>query len=85
MEFVKFSADDTENTLARMSEKQLDDMAFGAIKLDGNGTILQYNAAEGDITVRDPKQVIGKNFFRDVAPCTDNPDFRGRFDAGGGG
>ncbi|AWN15534.1 photoactive yellow protein [Salinisphaera sp. RV14] len=82
MEIVKFGADDIENTLSKMSEKQIDQMAFGAIQLDGSGKILQYNSAEGAITGRDPSQVIGKNFFRDVAPCTNRPEFKGRFDDG---
>ena len=38
--------------------------------------------AEGAITGRDPKAVIGKNFFKDVAPCTNTPAFKGAFDAG---
>ncbi|MFO8154858.1 MAG: photoactive yellow protein [Pseudomonadota bacterium] len=82
MEVVQFGTDDIENTLAKMGEGQLDKLAFGAIQLDADGTILQYNSAEGDITGRDPKSVIGKNFFTDVAPCTDSKEFRGRFDEG---
>ncbi|QOC22887.1 photoactive yellow protein [Wenzhouxiangella sp. AB-CW3] len=82
MEIIKFGNDNIENTLAKMKDSELDDLAFGAIQLDAAGTILQYNAAEGDITGRDPKAVIGKNFFRDVAPCTDSREFRGRFEDG---
>ncbi|MGX5915236.1 photoactive yellow protein [Aliidiomarina sp. Khilg15.8] len=82
MEIVSFGSDDIENTLANMDDKKLDGLAFGAIQLDAQGRILQYNAAEGDITGRDPKAVIGKNFFRDVAPCTDSKEFRGRFEEG---
>ncbi|WP_048308558.1 photoactive yellow protein [Halomonas sp. PR-M31] len=82
MEIVSFGSDNIENSLATMSDKQLNDVAFGAIELDKNGTILKYNAAEGDITGRNPSEVIGKNFFRDVAPCTNRPEFKGRFDEG---
>ncbi|SHE34771.1 photoactive yellow protein [Modicisalibacter ilicicola DSM 19980] len=82
MEILSFGADNIENSLARMSSQQLDKVAFGAIQLDKNGTILKYNAAEGDITGRKPSEVIGKNFFRDVAPCTNRPEFKGRFDTG---
>lgn len=82
MEVLSFGADNIENSLARMSSQQLDKVAFGAIQLDKNGTILKYNAAEGDITGRKPSEVIGKNFFRDVAPCTNRPEFKGRFDTG---
>ena len=57
-------------------------MAFGAIQLDASGKILQFNAAEGRITGIDPSSVVGKNFFTDVAPCTNTPKFKGAFDAG---
>lgn len=82
MEIVQFGSDDIENKLSRMDDGQLDDMAFGAIQLDKNGTVEKYNAAEGDITGRDPSKTIGKNFFRDVAPCTNSPQFKGKFDEG---
>ena len=82
MEHVAFGSEDIENTLANMDDSQLDELAFGAIQLDGNGTILQYNMAEGDITGRNPQDVIGKNFFREVAPCTDSPEFYGKFKEG---
>jgi len=82
METVRFGSDDIENQLQKMSDQDLDQVAFGAIQVDGNGKILQYNAAEGDITGRDPGQVVGKNFFKDVAPCTDTDEFYGRFKEG---
>lgn len=82
MEQIKFGSTDIENTLAKMDDKALDGLAFGAIQLDRNGNILHYNAAEGEITGRDPDAVKGKNFFREVAPCTDRPEFAGKFRQG---
>ncbi len=82
MEIVKFGQDDIENSLSKMNDKDLDGLAFGAIQLDQNGNILQYNAAEGDITGRDPEEVKGKNFFREVAPCTNTDEFYGKFKKG---
>lgn len=82
MEIVQFGSNDIENKLASMDKGQLDDVAFGAIQLDANGKIIQYNAAEGDITGRDPQTVVGKNFFTDVAPCTNSKEFKGKFDEG---
>ena len=79
MEVVKFAADDIENRLAQLDEKQLDNLAFGAIQLDKDGKILSYNAAEGDITGRKPEEVVGRNFFTEVAPCTNSDEFYGRF------
>jgi photoactive yellow protein len=82
MEIVSFDDSSLANVLSKMDEKQIDDLAFGAIQLDADGTILTYNSAEGAITGRDPKEVIGKNFFTEVAPCTNRAEFRGKFDAG---
>ncbi len=76
---VKFDSDDIQNVLQDLNDGQVDELAFGAIQLDEKGTILQFNAAEGAITGRDPKAVIGKNFFNEVAPCTKSPEFYGQF------
>jgi len=82
MEIISFGSADVAKSIGKLDEKGLDTLAFGAIKLDAKGTILSYNAAEGAITGRDPKAVLGKNFFKDVAPCTSTPEFQGKFEAG---
>jgi photoactive yellow protein len=82
MDVIAFGSADIENKLANMDEKQIDGLAFGAIELDASGNILKYNVKEGDITGRDPKSVIGKNFFNEVAPCTKTDKFHGAFQAG---
>lgn len=79
---VKFGQDDIDNALSGLDESQIDNLAFGMVTLDRSGTILQYNAAEGAITGRDPKDALGKNFFTDVAPCTKTDEFYGRFQQG---
>lgn len=82
MDRVSFGQNDIENAMSKLGKNDVDNLAFGAIQLDDNGKILQYNATEGAITGRDPKAVIGKNFFTDVAPCTKTPQFHGRFQEG---
>ncbi|WP_114416189.1 photoactive yellow protein [Marinospirillum perlucidum] len=82
MELLSFDSSSLENVLSKMTAEELDELAFGAIQLDAEGTILQFNATEAAITGRQPEQVIGRNFFRDIAPCTDQPEFKGRFDEG---
>ncbi len=82
MELIRFDSDDIANELAELSDEQIQELAFGAIQVDKEGIILSYNAAEGEIAGRDPKEMIGKNFFDDVAPCTKTDDFYGRFKAG---
>ena len=82
IDHVVFGSADIENTMAKLSGKQIDNLAFGAIQLDASGKILQYNVVEGQITGRDPGAVVGKNFFTAVAPCTNTPQFKGVFDKG---
>ncbi len=82
MALVGFGKDDIANTLSNMKAGEIDKLAFGAVQLDASGRILAYNAAEGAITGRDPKAVIGKSFFTEVAPCTNTPVFKGAFDKG---
>jgi len=66
-------------TIENMNRGELDALPIGAIRLDEQGTILNFNAHEADLTGRDPKRVIGKNFFTEVAPCTNVKEFAGRY------
>lgn len=68
-------------TLDALDEAQLDDLRFGVICLDERGTILRYNLAEARLARLDRSKVVGRNFFRRVAPCTANAEFEGRFRA----
>ena len=68
--------------LDTMPSQQLDELPYGIIKLDEAGTILEYNMTEAAITGRSPADVLGKNFFSDVAPCTKTPAFYGKFEEG---
>lgn len=65
--------------LAQMTRAQLDTLPYGVIELSSDGTILSYNAGEAELSGRKPEKVIGKNFFTEVAPCTDVREFHGRF------
>ena len=68
--------------IATMTLEELDELPYGAIKLDAEGVILGYNLAEAKLAGRDPKRVIGKNFFTEVAPCTNVEGFAGRYHEG---
>jgi len=82
LEVVEFGSGDIDNAIADMSASSIDQLAFGAIELDAGGKVLKYNMAEGQITGRKPTDVIGRNFFTEVAPCTNTPAFKGIFDKG---
>ena len=79
---VEFGQDDVENVIAKMSPGEIDHLAFGAIQLDRFGTILAFNETESTLTGRRRVDVVGRNFFSEVAPCCNKPGFRGVFEAG---
>lgn len=82
LEMVAFDQDDIENVLARLRPEEIDALPFGAIQLDGTGKVIAFSQREAQITSRDPAQVIGRDFFGEVAPCTRRPEFEGRFREG---
>ena len=62
-----------------LSEEELNDLPYGAVELDSEGRILSINASEAARTGLDASWVVGKNFFKEIAPCTDVQSFRGQF------
>jgi photoactive yellow protein len=80
--FFQIQGQDAAQYLDMMTDAQLDQVPFGLIKLDPNAKIMRYNRVEGEITGRDPKYVIGRNFFLDLAACGVGPMFWGRFKQG---
>jgi photoactive yellow protein len=82
MEVFKFDGVDMSEVINRMPASVKDDLPFGLLKLDPVGNILEYNMAQEEITGIRANDVIGKNFFLDVAVCTQRPEFYGRFKEG---
>ena len=71
---------DATQELFELTEREIDDLPFGLIAVDPDGTIEQYNSYESRLARLSKERVIGRNFFRDVAPCTAVQAFQGRFD-----
>jgi photoactive yellow protein len=65
-----------------LTEDEFNALPFGAIKLDANGRILKYNLYESKLAERDAAEVIGQNFFTEVAPCTNVQEFAGLYRQG---
>jgi len=65
-----------------MTQSELDQLPHGAIQLSKDGTVLKFNAYESRLANLPRESVVGKNFFREVAPCTDVQEFYGRFRQG---
>lgn len=82
LNILSFGQSDIENALSKLSDVEIDSLAFGAVEVDATGKILKYNTTEASITGRNKNDMIGKNFFNEVAPCTKTDTFYGKFKEG---
>ncbi|MEZ4364630.1 MAG: PAS domain-containing protein [Kofleriaceae bacterium] len=58
--------------LQSSSESALRDAAFGIVGLDADSRVVVYNRWESELSGLSPEKVLGKAFFTEVAPCTNN-------------
>lgn len=65
--------------LASMTPEQLNALDVGVIQLGDDGKVLFYNTFESKFAGYSSEEVVGKNFFGHVAPCTNNRLVMGRF------
>jgi photoactive yellow protein len=60
------------NDLNRSSTSDFNAANFGIVKMDLNGTVTDYNDNQAQHTGMSKGAVMGKHFFTQVAPCTNN-------------
>lgn len=63
----------------QLTPDKLDGLPYGLITLDAKGRVIYYNDTESRLVGLPKDRVIGRNFFREVAPCTRIREFEGRF------
>jgi len=69
---MKFAQPDLADILIESSEADLSTAAFGLVKLADDGRILFYNQYESELAGISSEKALGKNFFSEIAPCTNN-------------
>lgn len=69
-------------SLATLDRETADKQPFGVVKLDHEGRVLLYNKYESELGKVAVSEAEGKIFFTQVAPCTNNKLFKGRFERG---
>ena len=70
---------DVMDTIDKLDKPTFDDLPIGAVLLNDKAKIIRYNRTEGELTNRDPSQVIGANFFLSLAVCGVSEQFQGRY------
>jgi photoactive yellow protein len=78
---VHFDGADIAERLQQMSGCELDMLDYGVVEMDHRCVVLRYNATESRHAGLPPDRVIGRHFFRDVAPCSNNRHVAQRYDA----
>ncbi|NBC86408.1 MAG: PAS domain-containing protein [Bacteroidetes bacterium] len=79
---LSFGDEDLEPKLAQADENTLNRVDFGVIRLDDDGIVQFFNRYESELSGVDPEDALGQNFFNELAPCSNNRLFRGRFKDG---
>ena len=82
VERIEVTAEAIAGEVGGLTAEELDALPVGAIQLDDAGIIVSYNKAEERISGRSAAEVVGKNFFSEVAPCTRVKRFYGAFQTG---
>ena len=67
-----FMDTDLLDRLEGMDDTALDSLSFGVVAMSEDGTVTSYNLAETLLSGLTPSNVVGRNFFSSVAPCTNN-------------
>lgn len=68
--------------LPTLRPDELDALPFGVVQVDDAGVIEFYNKFESELANVPRERAEGRNFFTQVAPCTNNRLIHGRFQQG---
>lgn len=79
---LSFDDDGVGERLRHAGEEELNEAPFGIIRLDDDGEVEFYNRYESDLSGIAPSEAIGRNFFTQLAPCSNSRLFQGRFEEG---
>ncbi|MFB6273887.1 MAG: PAS domain-containing protein [Salinibacter sp.] len=74
--------DDVGEELRHLGADTLNAAPFGIIRIDDEGIVQFYNRYESNLSGVPPEDAVGTNFFTELAPCSNNPLFLGRFKEG---
>jgi photoactive yellow protein len=79
---LHFDDENVGEKLRNCSPSTLNEASFGIIKVSDSGTVEFFNKYESELSGVDPSAAEGQDFFTELAPCSNNRLFRGRFQKG---
>ena len=75
-----FDRYDLAAAVERLPAEALDDLPFGAIRLDAAGEVAVFSGSEKRLSGYGDRPALGRHFFTQIAPCMNTPQFRGRIE-----
>jgi photoactive yellow protein len=79
---ASFVHPDLLDKLDGLQPEELDALDFAAVKVDDDGVIVSVNRYQTELSAVSADRSIGRNYFTDVTPCTNNRLFYGTFRKG---
>lgn len=76
---MKFDDCEILQYLEAASAEQMESLNFGVVRMNADATVTFYNAFESKLSGLDKKNVLGRRYFEEVAPCTNNYMISQRF------
>jgi len=77
---VSYDEPHLARAVENLSPAMIDQLPFGAIRLSRDGLVEYYSAAERRLAGFGSRSALGRDFFSGIAPCMDNPQYRGRIE-----
>lgn len=74
-----FDEQEVMRLISHGASEAVNQVTFGVVHLDEQGTVVGYSREESRLSGLRPEDVIGRNFFTEIAPCTDKAEFRSPF------
>lgn len=69
---LDFGAPGLAADLLTLPDAELDALPYGVVEMDPETRVLRYNLTESRLSGLSRDQVVGRLFFVEVAPCSDN-------------
>ena len=66
--------------LEQLSQDELNELPFGVIHLDADGSVTFFSKTEAKLSGFGDRNAIGRAFFTELAPCMGTPDLLKRMD-----
>lgn len=72
VKLISFTEENILPLLEAATKEERDQLDFGVVGMDAQGIIHSYNKYEAELASVPESEAVGKVFFTQIAPCTNN-------------